>query len=110
MLDEFLSRFGRHSDDLKRAIDDLRDELDSCDKQHGLLRKKYDTAVQEVRLLRKCKQDQDGRESQLFSHTRHLVDMIEQQKFSLKQKDTQIQILNEESERMMQKISESARD
>ena len=31
VLDEFLSNFTRHSADLKRAIDELRDELESCD-------------------------------------------------------------------------------
>ena len=78
MLEDFLTNFTRHSTDLKRSIDELRDELGSCDNELGLLKKKYDTALQEVRLLRKCKSDQDTRESQLFSHTRKLVDMIEQ--------------------------------
>ena len=31
VLDEFLANFARHSTDLKRVIDDLRDELGSCD-------------------------------------------------------------------------------
>ena len=57
VLDEFLANFTLHSTDLKRVIDDLRDELGSCDNKLALLRKKYDTALQEVRLLRKCKQD-----------------------------------------------------
>ncbi len=78
VLQEFLDNLSRHSKDLKGAIDDLRDELESTENKNTLLRKKYDTALQEVRLLRKCKIDQDARESRLFDHTRKLVDMIEQ--------------------------------
>ena len=57
VLEEFLSNFTKHTTDLKRAIDELRDEIESCDNSYTLLKKKYDTALQEVRLLRKCKQD-----------------------------------------------------
>ena len=110
VLDEFVHNFVRHSTELKRTIDELRDELESCDNQNQLVKKKYDTAIQEVKLLRKCKIDQDDREMQLFTHTRKLVDMIEKQKADLKQRNTQVQILQSESEQLVKKIEENHRE
>ena len=58
-MDEFIKNFSGHNNELKRSIEELTDELESCDNSLALARKKYDTAVQEVKLLRKCKKDQD---------------------------------------------------
>ena len=110
VLDEFIHNFVRHSAELKRTIDELRDELESCDKQNQLVKKKYDTAIQEIELLRKCKKDHDDREMQLFNHTRKLVDMIEKQKADLKQRNAQVQILQSESEQLVKKLEENHRE
>ena len=76
-LEEFIQNFSGHNNELQRSVEELQDELSSCDNQLALSSKKYDTAVQELKLLRKCKKDQDQRERQLFEHTNKLVEMLE---------------------------------
>ena len=67
--------------------------LDSNKQREDSMKVKFRAIEDEVTLLRKCKQDHDQREEQLFQHTKHLCDLVEAQRSGLKEKDKLIKDL-----------------
>lgn len=61
-------------------------QIEAVQRKERRTAKKFDGMMQEVALLRSFKHDQDTREEQLFLHAKHLVEIVEQQKVEIKER------------------------
>ena len=86
MIDELREKLpdaksrGKLTDFMEQVHEQIMQTNDRIKEEHDLnnkLKKKYDMAIVEVQLLRKCKTEQDGREEALFNHAQKLVEFVE---------------------------------